>query len=81
PRKWESRNAKLQEYIGNDRNSTNLDSRFRVNAEGLGYLVLNFCFCENGKSLGSCMDNDNLDAANLSEKQHPTAVIPTKLRI
>ncbi|MCL6013967.1 hypothetical protein M5Z41_11215, partial [Neisseria meningitidis] len=33
---------KLQEFIGNDRNSTNLDSRFRGNAEGLGFLFLNF---------------------------------------
>ncbi|MBJ7828942.1 hypothetical protein E0W48_09810 [Neisseria meningitidis] len=49
PRKWESRNSKLQEFIGNDRNSTNLDSRFRGNDEGLGFLFLNFCFCENGK--------------------------------
>ncbi|HFC8100388.1 TPA: hypothetical protein ACFPAB_002268, partial [Neisseria meningitidis] len=35
PRKWESRNSKLQEFIGNDRNSTNLDSRFRGNDGGV----------------------------------------------
>ncbi|WP_228476250.1 hypothetical protein, partial [Neisseria meningitidis] len=35
PRKWESRNAKLQEFIGNDRNSTNLNSRFRGNDGGV----------------------------------------------
>ncbi|RNK09806.1 hypothetical protein COI25_09330 [Neisseria meningitidis] len=35
PRKWESRNSKLQEFIGNDRNSTNLNSRFRGNDGGV----------------------------------------------
>ncbi|HGH0097070.1 TPA: hypothetical protein ACJKGE_002106, partial [Neisseria meningitidis] len=81
PRKRESRNAKLQEFIGNDRNSTNLDSRFRGNDEGLGFLFLNFCFCENGKIFGSCMDNEILDGGNLSGKQQPSAVIPTKVGI
>ncbi|HFC7312286.1 TPA: hypothetical protein ACFONU_000202, partial [Neisseria meningitidis] len=81
PRKRESRNAKLQEFIGNDRNSTNLDSRFHGNAEGLGFLFLNFCFCENGKIFGSCMDNEILDGGNLSGKQQPSAVIPTKVGI
>ncbi|SPY01865.1 Uncharacterised protein [Neisseria meningitidis] len=81
PRKWESRNSKLQEFIGNDRNSTNLDSRFRGNAEGLGFLFLNFCFCENGKIFGSCMDNEILDGGNLSGKQQPSVVIPTKVGI
>ncbi len=78
PRKWESRNSKLQEFIGNDRNSTNLDSRFRGNAEGLGFLFLNFCFCENGKIFGSCMDNEILDSGNLSGKQQSLPSFPRK---
>ncbi|MBH2355830.1 hypothetical protein I7Q86_05560 [Neisseria meningitidis] len=48
-----------------------LDSRLRGNDEGLGFLFLNFCFCENGKIFGSCMDNEILDGGNLSGKQQP----------
>ena len=57
------------------------DSRMRGNDEGLGFLFLNFCFCENGKIFGSCMDNEILDGGNLSGKQQPSAVIPTKVGI
>ncbi|WP_308027547.1 hypothetical protein [Neisseria bergeri] len=48
-----------------------LDSRLRGNDEGLGFLFLNFCFYENGKIFGSCMDNEILDGGNLSGKQQP----------
>ncbi|WP_304717640.1 hypothetical protein [Neisseria viridiae] len=43
-----------------------LDSRLRGN-DG----IFGFCFCENGKIFGSCMDNEILDGGNLSGKQQP----------
>ncbi len=48
-----------------------LDSRFRGNDGGLGFLFLNFCFCENGKIFGSCMDNEILDGGNLLGRRQP----------
>ncbi len=76
PRKWESRNAKLQEFIGNDRNSTNL-IRFRGMTRVWDF-CFEFLFCENGKIFGSCMDNEILDGGICQENSNPPPSFPRK---